>query len=117
MNLPCCSYKADQKGEEVRADNQDIATIYKERAKVVISDVEEDEEDPSKQGKSLSARKRQSVENVQTYTRRSRLVSTADVSTASELGSTAGVKAKDKEKPHIKSLSLKEKSKREFKFK
>ncbi|GKE38898.1 hypothetical protein Tco_1462303 [Tanacetum coccineum] len=45
-----------------------------------------------------AARRRQSVENVQTYTRRSRLVSTADVSTASELGSTAGVKAKDKGK-------------------
>ncbi|GJR80067.1 hypothetical protein Tco_0150852, partial [Tanacetum coccineum] len=115
------------------------------RAKVVISDAEEDKEDPSKQGRSLieeldldagislvpthaadqgriddtqisdqpeeqlgvfsaataladAARRRQSVENVQTYTRRSRLVSTADVSTASELGSTAGVKAKDKGK-------------------
>ncbi|GJV76084.1 hypothetical protein Tco_1507668 [Tanacetum coccineum] len=50
-----------------------------------------------------AARRRQSVENVQTYTRRSRLVSiadvrTADVSAASELGSTAGVKAKDKGK-------------------
>ncbi|GJZ71684.1 putative ribonuclease H-like domain-containing protein [Tanacetum coccineum] len=108
------------------------------RAKVVISDAEKDEEDPSKQGRSLigeldldagislvpphaayqgriddiqisdqpeeqlsvfsAARRRQSVENVQTYTRRSILVSTVDVSTASELGSTAGVKAKDKEK-------------------
>ncbi|GJR30870.1 hypothetical protein Tco_1107102 [Tanacetum coccineum] len=45
-----------------------------------------------------AARRRQGVKNVQTYTRRSRLVSTADVSTASELGSTAGVKAKDKGK-------------------
>ncbi|GJY37202.1 hypothetical protein Tco_0422580 [Tanacetum coccineum] len=115
------------------------------RAKVIISDAEEDEEDPSKQERSLikeldldagislepphaadqgriddtqisdrpeellgvfsaatalanAARRRKSVENVQTYTRRSRLVSTADVSTASELGSTAGVKAKDKGK-------------------
>ncbi|GKD87012.1 hypothetical protein Tco_1358166 [Tanacetum coccineum] len=96
------------------------------RAKVVISDADEDEEDPSKQGRSLieeldlddgislpeeqlgifsaataladAARRRQSVENVQTYTRRSRLVSTGDVSTASELGSTSGVKAKDKGK-------------------
>ncbi|GKB38824.1 hypothetical protein Tco_0883766 [Tanacetum coccineum] len=42
-----------------------------------------------------AARRRQSVVNVQTYTKRSRLVSTADVSTASELGSTAGVKAKE----------------------
>ncbi|GJR77051.1 hypothetical protein Tco_0089416 [Tanacetum coccineum] len=80
------------------------------RAKVVISDAEEDEADPSKQGRSLieeldldagisllgifsaataladAARRRQSVENVQTYTRRSRLLSSVDVSTASELG-------------------------------
>ncbi|GJV49307.1 hypothetical protein Tco_1439519 [Tanacetum coccineum] len=129
------------------------------RAKVVISDDEEAEEDPSNQGRSLieeldldagislvpphavdqgrindiqisdqpeehlgvfsvataladAARKRQSVENVQTYTKRrrevstcnagvstaSRLVSTADISTASELDSTAGVKEKDKGK-------------------
>ncbi|GJW23301.1 hypothetical protein Tco_0033923 [Tanacetum coccineum] len=91
------------------------------RAKVVISDPEEDEADPSKQRRSLieeldldarislvffsvataladAARRRQSVENVQTYTRRSRLVGTADVSTASELGSIVGVKAKDKGK-------------------
>ncbi|GJS06056.1 hypothetical protein Tco_0362852 [Tanacetum coccineum] len=100
------------------------------RAKVVISDDEEAEEDPSNQGRSLieeldldagislaitladAAIRRQSVENVQTYTRRrkevstgscgvitaSRLVSTADISTASELDSTAGVKAKDKGK-------------------
>ncbi|GJR47403.1 hypothetical protein Tco_1315506 [Tanacetum coccineum] len=59
-----------------------------------------------------AARRRQSVENVQTYTRRrrevstgsggvntaSRLVSTTDISIASELDSTAGVKAKDKGK-------------------
>ncbi|GJR16108.1 putative ribonuclease H-like domain-containing protein [Tanacetum coccineum] len=45
-----------------------------------------------------AAKRRQSVENVQTYTRRSRLVSTANFSTVSELGSTAGVKAKDKGK-------------------
>ncbi|GJV75073.1 hypothetical protein Tco_1506657 [Tanacetum coccineum] len=45
-----------------------------------------------------AARRRQSVENVQTYTRRSRLVSTVDVSTDSELGSTAGVKAENKGK-------------------
>ncbi|GKA57028.1 hypothetical protein Tco_0756100 [Tanacetum coccineum] len=106
------------------------------RAKIVISDDEEAEEDPSNQGRSLiekldldagisllgvfsaataladAARRRQSVENVQTYTRRrrevstdsggvstaSRLVSTADISTASELDSTTGVKAKDKGK-------------------
>ncbi|GJU94673.1 hypothetical protein Tco_1319429 [Tanacetum coccineum] len=103
------------------------------RAKVVISD---DEEDPSNQGRSLieeldldagisllgvfsaaialadAARRRQSVENIQTYTRRrrevstgsggvstaSRLVSTTDISTASELDSAAGVKEKDKGK-------------------
>ncbi|GJX65399.1 hypothetical protein Tco_0299742 [Tanacetum coccineum] len=59
-----------------------------------------------------AAKRRRSVETTQTYTRRrrsvstgsgrvstaSRTVSTADVSTASELGSTAGVKAKDKGK-------------------
>ncbi|GJX95379.1 hypothetical protein Tco_0351177, partial [Tanacetum coccineum] len=59
-----------------------------------------------------ATRRRQSVENVQTYTRRrrevstgssevstaSRLVSTADISTTSELDSTAGVKEKDKGK-------------------
>ncbi|GJW39634.1 hypothetical protein Tco_0065479 [Tanacetum coccineum] len=57
-----------------------------------------------------AARRRQSVENIQTYTKRrrevstssggvstaSRLVSTADINTASELDSTAGVKEKDK---------------------
>ncbi|GJY57098.1 hypothetical protein Tco_0456213 [Tanacetum coccineum] len=59
-----------------------------------------------------AAKRRRSVETAQTYTKRrtsvstasrrvstaSRTVSTADVSTASELGSTAGVKAKDKGK-------------------
>ncbi|GJT89504.1 hypothetical protein Tco_1078349 [Tanacetum coccineum] len=59
-----------------------------------------------------ATKRRRSVETAQTYTRRrrsistgsgrvstaSRTVSTADVSTASELGSTAGVKAKDKGK-------------------
>ncbi|GJX29187.1 hypothetical protein Tco_0237266 [Tanacetum coccineum] len=59
-----------------------------------------------------AAKRRQSVKNVQTYTRRrrevstgsggvstaSRLVSTADISTANELDSTASVKAKDKGK-------------------
>ncbi|GKA39752.1 hypothetical protein Tco_0732303 [Tanacetum coccineum] len=111
------------------------------RAKVVISDAEEDKEDPSKQGRSLiekldmdarillvpphvadqgrfddtqvsdqtkeqlgifsaakvladAAEQRRDVENVQTYTRRRRAVSTGSgrVSTASELVSTAGVK-------------------------
>ncbi|GJR08717.1 hypothetical protein Tco_0791369 [Tanacetum coccineum] len=72
------------------------------RAKVVISDDEEAEEDPSNQGRSLieeldldagisllckAAKRRQSVENVQTYTRRRREVSTGSggVSTASKL--------------------------------
>ncbi|GJS08209.1 hypothetical protein Tco_0365005 [Tanacetum coccineum] len=59
-----------------------------------------------------AAKRRTSVETAQTYTKRrrfvsnssgrvstaSRTISTADVSTASELGSTAGVKAKDKGK-------------------
>ncbi|GJY40894.1 hypothetical protein Tco_0428164 [Tanacetum coccineum] len=99
----------------------------------------EAEEDPSNQGRSLIeeldldaeislvpphatdqgriddtliTRRRQSVENVQTYTRRrrevstssggvntaSRLVSIADISSASKLDSTVGVKAKDKGK-------------------
>ncbi|GJW82416.1 hypothetical protein Tco_0146391 [Tanacetum coccineum] len=109
------------------------------RAKVVISDDEEDEKDPSNQGRSLIEeldldagislvpphaadqgkiddtqiiKRRQSVENVQTYTRRrrevttgsggvstaNRLVSTGDISTTSEMDSIAGVKAKDKGK-------------------
>ncbi|GJU40948.1 hypothetical protein Tco_1193905 [Tanacetum coccineum] len=109
------------------------------RVKVVIIDDEEVEEDPSNQGRSLIeeldldagislvplhatdqgrfddtqiTRRRRSVENVQTYIKRrrevttssggvstsSRLVSTADISTASELDSTAGVKATDKGK-------------------
>ncbi|GKC52080.1 hypothetical protein Tco_1074825 [Tanacetum coccineum] len=37
-------------GKEVRADYQDKTSQAKRRAKVVISDTEEDEEDPSKQG-------------------------------------------------------------------
>ncbi|GJR39604.1 hypothetical protein Tco_1215288 [Tanacetum coccineum] len=47
-----------------------------------------------------AAEQRRDVENVQTYTRRRRTVSTGSggVSTASELVSTAGVKAKDKGK-------------------
>ncbi|GJV53361.1 hypothetical protein Tco_1449102 [Tanacetum coccineum] len=63
-----------------------------------------------------AAKRRRSVETAQTYTRRrrsvstgsgrvstaSRTVSTADVSTASELGSTTGVKAKDKGKAIMK---------------
>ncbi|GJW37704.1 hypothetical protein Tco_0060624 [Tanacetum coccineum] len=117
------------------------------RAKVVISDAEEDEEDSSKQGRSLieemdldvgislvpphvadqrmfddtlvsnqpeeqlgvfnaakvladAAEQRRDVENVQTYTRRRRAVSTGSggVSTASELVSIVGVKAMDKGK-------------------
>ncbi|GJY25724.1 hypothetical protein Tco_0400450 [Tanacetum coccineum] len=128
----------------------------KRRAKVVISDAEENKEDPSKQGRSLTeeldldarislvpphaadqgriddthisaaialananaARRRQSVENVQTYIIRrresivSRLVSTADVSTASELGSTAGVKAKDKGKAIMQESELPKKIKK-----
>ncbi|GKB37463.1 hypothetical protein Tco_0882405 [Tanacetum coccineum] len=111
------------------------------RAKVMLFDTEEDAEDHSKQRKSLikeldldagislvlphavdegsaakvladAAEQGKGVENIQTYTRRrrevstgsgkvsiaSRLVSTADVSTASELVSTVGIKAKDKGK-------------------
>ncbi|GKA99505.1 hypothetical protein Tco_0827499 [Tanacetum coccineum] len=113
------------------------------RAKVVISDAEEDEEDPSKQERSLieeldldagislpphvadqgrfddtqvsdqpkeklgaakvladAAEQRRDIENVQTYTRRIRVVSTGSggVSTASRVVSTAGVKAKYKGK-------------------
>ncbi|GJV40239.1 hypothetical protein Tco_1418679 [Tanacetum coccineum] len=117
------------------------------RAKVMISDAEEDEEDSSKQGRSLieemdldaeislvpphvadqgrfndtqvsdqpeeqlgvfsaakvladAVEQRRDVENVQTYTRKRREVSTGSggVSTASELVNTAGVKAKNKGK-------------------
>ncbi|GJX64256.1 hypothetical protein Tco_0298599 [Tanacetum coccineum] len=109
------------------------------RAKVVISDDKEVEEDLSNQWRSLieeldldarislvpphaeyqgsaataladASKRRRSVENVQTYIKRSRLVSTTDISTASrlvstidistanELDSTAGIKAKDKGK-------------------
>ncbi|GJZ41475.1 ribonuclease H-like domain-containing protein [Tanacetum coccineum] len=63
-----------------------------------------------------AARKRQSVENVQTYTRRSRLVSTADVSTASEYGSTAGVKAKDKGKAIMQESEPPKKIKKRVQF-
>ncbi|GJX13748.1 putative ribonuclease H-like domain-containing protein [Tanacetum coccineum] len=146
--------------KRVKKLEQTIKTSQaRRRAKVVISNDEEAEEDPSNQGRSLieepdlddgislvyphaadqgriddtqisdqpeeqlgvfsaataladAARRRQSVENVQTYTRRrrevstcsggvsttSRLVSTADISTVSELDSTAGVKEKDKGK-------------------
>ncbi|GJR40798.1 hypothetical protein Tco_1216482 [Tanacetum coccineum] len=117
------------------------------RAKVMISNAEENEEDSSKQGRSLieemdldsgislvppqvadqgrfddtqvsdqpeeqlgvfsaakvltdAAEQRRDVENVQTYTRRRRSISTGNggVSTTSELVSTASVKAKDKGK-------------------
>ncbi|GJT13538.1 hypothetical protein Tco_0860580 [Tanacetum coccineum] len=113
----------------------------------MIFDAEEDEEDPSKQGRSLieeldidagillvpphvadqgrfddtqvsdqpkeqlgvfsaakvladASEQRRDVENVQTYTRRRRAVTTGSggVSTTSELVSTTGVKAKDKGK-------------------
>ncbi|GKB42556.1 hypothetical protein Tco_0887498 [Tanacetum coccineum] len=102
-----------------------ILKARKRRARVVESDDEEDLEDPSKQGRTEqlgvfsaaialadAAKRRRSVETAQNYNRRrrfvsigsgrvstaSRTVSTADVSTTSELGSTAGVKAKDKGK-------------------
>ncbi|GJZ29915.1 hypothetical protein Tco_0574962 [Tanacetum coccineum] len=134
--------------KRVKKLEQTIKTSQaRRRAKVVISDAEEDEEDSSKQGRSLieeldmdagislvpphvadqgrfddtqvsdqpeeqlgvfsaakvladAAEQRRDVENVQTYTRRRRAVSTGSggVSTASELVSTAGVKAKDKGK-------------------
>ncbi|GKB24076.1 hypothetical protein Tco_0863477 [Tanacetum coccineum] len=131
--------------KRVKKLEQTIKTSQARRkAKVVISD-DEAEEDPSNQGRSLIeeldldarisllgvfsaatalvdvARRRQSVENVQTYTRRRRevstgsggvstanpkikirilttMVSTADISTASKLDGTGGVKAKDKGK-------------------
>ncbi|GJW54366.1 hypothetical protein Tco_0098451 [Tanacetum coccineum] len=134
--------------KRVKKLEQTIKTSQaRRRAKVVISDAEEDEEDSSKQGRSLieemdldagislvpphvadqgrfddtqvsdqpeeqlgvfsaakvladAAEQRRDVENVQTYTRRRRAVSNGSggVSTASELVSTAGVKAKDKGK-------------------
>ncbi|GJS35289.1 hypothetical protein Tco_0533671 [Tanacetum coccineum] len=134
--------------KRVKQLEQTIKTSQaRRRAKVVISDAVEDEEDSSKQGRSLieeldmdagislvpphvadqgrfddtqvsdqpeeqlgifsaakvladAAEQRRDVENVQTYTRRRRAVSTGSggVSTASELVSTAGVKAKDKGK-------------------
>ncbi|GJX47034.1 hypothetical protein Tco_0272224 [Tanacetum coccineum] len=114
--------------KRVKKLEQTIKTSQaRRRAKVVISDDEEAEgrfddtqisDQPEEQLGVFSAattladaaRRRRSVENVQTYIRRrrevstgsggvstaSRLVSTADISTASELDSTAGVKAKDK---------------------
>ncbi|GJT22034.1 hypothetical protein Tco_0891971 [Tanacetum coccineum] len=134
--------------KRVKKLEQTIKTSQaRRRAEVVISDAEEDEEDPSKQGRSLieemdldagislvpphvadqgrfddtqvsdqpkeqlgvfsaakvladAAEQKKDVENVQTYTRRRRAVSTGSggVSTASELVSIAGVKAKDKGK-------------------
>ncbi|GJW90754.1 putative ribonuclease H-like domain-containing protein [Tanacetum coccineum] len=78
------------------------------RAKVVISDAEEDEEDPSNQGRSLikeldldagiSLRRREVSTGSGGVSTASRLVSAADVSTTSDLESTTGVKAKDKGK-------------------
>ncbi|GKF55855.1 hypothetical protein Tco_0166195, partial [Tanacetum coccineum] len=65
------------------------------RSRVVISDDEEELEDPSKQERTKvladAARKRREVVNVQSYTRR-RAVSTGsgEISTAEELVSTAG---------------------------
>ncbi|GKC47079.1 hypothetical protein Tco_1064801, partial [Tanacetum coccineum] len=101
--------------KRVKKLEQTIKTSQaKRRTKVVIADDKEDEEDTSKQGRSLieeldmdaakvladAAEQGRSAENVQTYTRRRREVSTGSggVSTASELVSTAGVKAKDKGK-------------------
>ncbi|GJS35216.1 hypothetical protein Tco_0533598 [Tanacetum coccineum] len=107
--------------KRVKKLEQTIKTSQaRRRAKVVISDAEEDEEDSSKPGRSLIeemdldagislvpphvladvAEQRRDVKNVQTYTRRRRAVSTGSggVSTASELVSTASVKAKDKGK-------------------
>ncbi|GJZ74695.1 putative ribonuclease H-like domain-containing protein [Tanacetum coccineum] len=153
ISVPYCPRRVKKLEQTIKTSEA------RRRAKVVISDDEEAEEDPSNQGRSLieeldldagiylvpphatiqgrfdetqisnqpeeelgvfsaatalidAARKRQSVENVQTYTRRrrevstgnggvstsSRLVSTTDISTASELDSTAGVKTKDKGK-------------------
>ncbi|GJT42085.1 hypothetical protein Tco_0941950 [Tanacetum coccineum] len=105
--------------KRVKKLEQTIKTSQARRkAKVVISDDEEDKEDSSKQGRisdkpeeqlgvfsaakvlADAAEQRRDVENVQTYTRRRRAVSTSNggVSTASELVSTAGVKANDKGK-------------------
>nr|GEX23881.1 putative ribonuclease H-like domain-containing protein [Tanacetum cinerariifolium] len=90
------------------------------KARIVISE-DEDVEDPSKQRRSLieeldmdveislvladAAEQGRSVGNSQTYTRQRRrvntastLVSTADVSTASEMVNTTGLKARDKGK-------------------
>ncbi|GKB30261.1 hypothetical protein Tco_0869662 [Tanacetum coccineum] len=73
--------------------------LSKKRAKVVIYDAEEDEEDPSKQGRSLIEELAMDAgisfvpPHVADQGRRRR-----KVSTASELVSTASVKAKDKGK-------------------
>ncbi|GJV27936.1 hypothetical protein Tco_1384384 [Tanacetum coccineum] len=137
--------------KRVKKLEQTIKTSQaRRRTNVVIFDAEEDEEDPSKQGRILieeldmdvgislvpqhvadqgrfddtqvsdqpeeqlgvfsaakvlvdATKQRKDVENVQTYTRRRRAVSTGSggVSTGSELVSTAGVKAKDKGKAVI----------------
>ncbi|GJU12131.1 hypothetical protein Tco_1134527 [Tanacetum coccineum] len=130
LTVLCTSLSKKVESLKVKTLEQTIKTSQsKRRAKVMISDVEEDEEDSSKQGMSLieeldmdarislvpphvadqgsaakvladAAEQRKDVENVQTYTRRRRTVSTGSggVSTANELVSTAGVKAKDKGK-------------------
>ncbi|GKA19243.1 hypothetical protein Tco_0699158 [Tanacetum coccineum] len=91
------------------------------RAKVVISDAEEDEEDPSNQGRSLieELERRREVSTISGgVSTTSRLVSAADISTASELESTAGVKAKDKGKAIMhESEPPKKIKKREARFK
>ncbi|GJT81781.1 putative ribonuclease H-like domain-containing protein [Tanacetum coccineum] len=63
------------------------------RAKVVISNAEEDKEDPSKQGRNQGR-----IDDTQISDQPEERCSTAYFSTVSELGSTAGVKAKDKGK-------------------
>ncbi|GJW74129.1 hypothetical protein Tco_0133499 [Tanacetum coccineum] len=101
---------------DVSLDESDSAPVYLplQRNDVEISDQPKEQLGVFSAATALvnAARRRQSVENVQTYTRRrrevsigsgrvstaSRLVSTADISIASELDSIAGVKAKDKGK-------------------
>ncbi|GKB57509.1 hypothetical protein Tco_0913695 [Tanacetum coccineum] len=94
------------------ASNQGRSLIEELDLDVGISLVPPHAADQGKIDDTKIARRRQSVENVQTYTRRrrevstssggvstaSRLVSTADISTANELDSTVGVKAKNKGK-------------------
>ncbi|GJS43314.1 hypothetical protein Tco_0568357 [Tanacetum coccineum] len=77
---------AEEDKQEVKQTNKIIQAGR--RAKVVISDADEDEEDPSKQGRSL----------IEELDLDDGISLTANVSTANELGSTAGVKAKDKGK-------------------